>query len=180
MIFSISYILSQIFIILNYVFLVITYQLKDHKKILLFNIASLTSAGLSYIFLSAYTGLAMVIISIIRNIIFIIYKNRTNQKSITPKDLYILIGIYIVIIILATLTYDGLWSLMSVLATIIYTYSVWQKNTKIYKWLGIPVSLCWITYNIYIASLFGIILEGILMTSAIIGLIRETKGSEKC
>lgn len=173
---SISYILSQIFIILNYIFLIITYQLKDRKKIIFFNIASLTSAGLSYIFLSAYTGLAMVIVSIIRNIIFIF---NSNQNKTTKKDLYILISIYLLIIILAIFTYDGLWSLMSVLATIIYTYSVWQKNTKVYKWLGIPVSLCWLSYNIYIASIFGIVLESILMSSAIIGLIRETR-SEKC
>ena len=64
---------------------------------------------------------------------------------------------------------------MSVAATMLYTYSVWQKNTKVYKWLGVPVSLCWITYNIYISSLFGIILETVLMTSAIIGYLRERK-----
>ena len=168
------YILSQVFIILNYIFLIITYQLKNKQKILLFNIAAQTSAGLSYICLGAYTGLAMTITSILRNIIFINSENNNNlSKKITKKDIYTLIIIYILMIILSIITFDGLLSLMSVFATMLYTYSVWQKNTKIYKLLGIPVSLAWITYNIYIKSIFGIILEFVLMISAIIGLFRD-------
>ena len=68
---TLTYILSQVFIILNYILLVISYQSKNRKHILMINIASLTSACISYIFLNAKTGIAMAIVSIIRNIIFI-------------------------------------------------------------------------------------------------------------
>ena len=64
---------------------------------------------------------------------------------------------------------------MSVFATMLYTYSVWQKKTSIYKILGIPVGIIWISYNIYIVSIFGIILEVVLLISAIIGIVREYK-----
>ena len=178
--FTITYILSQIFIIFNYIFLVITYQLKDRKKILLFNICSLTSAGLSYICLSAYTGLAMVIIALFRNVVFIINEKKNGISDvITKNDIYMLIVIYMLTIVLAYFTYDSFLSLMSVFATSLYTYSVWQKNTKVYKWLGIPISVIWIIYNLYIKSLFGIILEIVLMSSALIGIIREEKYSKK-
>ena len=69
---TITYILSQIFIIINYIFLVMTYQSKNRKNILIFNFVSLIASALSYMFLSAYSGLAMTIVAIIRNIIFII------------------------------------------------------------------------------------------------------------
>ena len=171
---TLSYVLSQVFIILNYILLGITYQLKNRKYILVLNILSLTCAGISYIFLNAHTGLAMVIASIIRNLIFM-YDEKVHGKStkITPNDICILIFIYSLCIILAIFTYNGLLSLLSVFATMLYTYSVWQKSTKAYKWLGIPVCIIWLSYNIYIKSLFGIILEIVLMISAIIGLIRE-------
>lgn len=173
---TLSYVLSQVFIILNYIFLIITYQLKDRKKILLFNIASLSSAGLSYVFLSAYTGLAMVFVSIIRNIVLIINEKKNGiSKSVTVNEILILFVIYSITIVLSVITFNGYLSLMSVAATMLYTYSVWQKNTKVYKWLGVPVSLCWIAYNIYISSLFGIILETVLMTSAIVGYLQERK-----
>ena len=168
------YLLSQAFIILNYVFLVITYQLKKKEKILLFNIASQISAGLSYICLGAYTGLAMTIISILRNIIFIINekKNGVTNKT-TTNEILMLLVIYALTVVLSVITFKGFFSLMSVFATMLYTFSVWQKSTRIYKILGIPVSVLWICYNIYIGSIFGIILEFILMTSAVIGFTRD-------
>ena len=168
------YILSQIFIILNYVFLVITYQLKKKDKILFVNNCAQLSAGLSYLCLGAYTGLAMTIISIIRNTAFIV-----NEKKNNKSDILTLLVIYALMIILAVFTYNGFLSLMSVFATMLATFALWQKSTKVYKILGVPVSLLWITYNIYIKSIFGIILECILMTSAVIGFIREKVYKQK-
>lgn len=175
-----TYILSQVFIIINYIFLVMTYQSKSRKYILIFNFGALISTGISYIFLSAYSGLAMVIVAIIRNIIFIIDEKKNGKSNKNGiKDYIILAILYIISIISAVYTYNGILSMMSVVATMLYTYSVWQKNTKIYKALGVPVGIMWIIYNIYIFSLFGIILEIILTISSIIGYIKENKESKK-
>lgn len=176
---TITYILSQIFIIINYIFLVMTYQSKNRKNILIFNFVSLIASALSYMFLSAYSGLAMTIVAIIRNIIFIIdeKKNGKSEKNQT-KDYIILAILYIISIISGILTYNGILSMMSVIATMLYTYSVWQKSSKIYKILGIPVGIIWIIYNIYIFSVFGIILETILAISAVIGYIKERRNGK--
>ena len=127
---TLLYILSQIFIILNYVFLVITYQLKNKEKILLFSIAAQSACGLSYICLSAYTGLAMSLISIFRNVIFIINeeKNGVTEKT-TTNEILMLLVIYALTIILSVITFNGFLSLLSVFATMLYTFSVWQKST---------------------------------------------------
>lgn len=171
---TMAYVLSQIFIIINYIFLVVTYQLKNRKSILIFNFAAIIVTGLSYVFLSAWSGLAMVGVAIIRNIIFIVDEKKNGKsEKITKKDIVILIVLYMISIISAIFTYEGFLSLMSVFATMLYTFSIWQKKTGVYKVLGIPVSIIWIIYNIYIASIFGIILEIALLTSAIIGFVRE-------
>lgn len=171
-----AYILSQVFIIINYIFLVMTYQAKSRKSILIFNFGALIATGISYIFLSAYSGLAMVIVAIIRNIIFIIDEKKNGKKdNNSTKDYIILAILYIISIISAIFTYEGILSMMSVIATMLYTYSVWQKNTKVYKMLGVPIGIMWIIYNIYIFSIFGIILEILLATSSIIGYIRENR-----
>lgn len=173
---TIPYILSQIFILINYVFIIMTYQSKSRKNILIFNFGALIASGLSYIVLSAYSGLAMTVVAIIRNIIFIIdeKKNGKREKNET-KDYIILAILYIISIISGILTYKGILSMMSVIATMLYTYSVWQKNTKIYKILGMPIGIIWIIYNIYIFSVFGIISETVLAVSAIIGYMKERK-----
>ena len=50
-----------------------------------------------------------------------------------------------------------------------------KDNTKVYKILGLPGAVLWITYNIYIGSIFGLILEIILGIATVIGCIREFK-----
>lgn len=170
------YILSQIFIIINYILLAATYQLKNRRTVLIFNFATLISTGLSYFCLSAFAGVAMMIVALIRNIIFIIDEN-INGKSIaiTKKDVFILTIIYILSIGAAIYTYSGFLSLMPALFTMLYTFSIWQKSTKVYKILGIPISFIRIVYNIYIFSFFGVLFETILLISATIGYMRETK-----
>lgn len=171
---NITYILSQIFIIISYIFLVFTYQTKNRKSILVFNFISLIATGLSYIFLSAYSGLAMVGVAIIRNIIFIVDEKKNGKKEKnTTKDYIILAILYLISIAFAILTYNGILSMMSVVATMLYTFSVWQKNTKVYKLLGMPIEAIWIIYNVYIFSIFGIILESILAISTVVGYLRE-------
>ena len=167
-----NYIISQIFIIINYLICIVNYQQKNRKTILLLNIISTIATAISYILLGAYSGLAMTAIATMRNILFLI--NGQKKKSL-KRDILTLIMIYTATIYLASLTYTGILSMMTVAATVIYTYSVWQKNTKVYKLLGIPVGIVAIIYNIYILSIFGVIFETLITISAILGYIKDKK-----
>lgn len=171
-----AYIASQVFTIITYVLLAATYYAKNRKAVLVISFLSLIANGIAYILLNAYTGLAMCIVALIRNIIFIVDERKNGKRDeINKKDIIILIILYLVSIISAVFTYEGFLSLLSVFATMLYTYSVWQKKTNIYKLLGIPIGILWILYNIYIISIFGIILEAILLICSITGYIIEMK-----
>ena len=173
---TVPYILSQIFVIINAALLMATYQLKTRKSILIVSFMALLSNGVAYVLLSAWSGLAMVFVAMIRNIIFMIDENKNGKSDkITKKDIIILIVLYAISIISAIYTYEGILSMMIVVATMLYTYSVWQKKTSIYKILGIIIEVILIIYNIYIFSIFGIIIETFLLISASIGIIREYK-----
>lgn len=162
-----NYIFSQIFILINYLISIATYQCKNRKTILLLNLLATFITAASYILLSAYTGFAMTLVAATRNILFLLSK---KKKNITT-----LIFLYILTFVLTLFSYNGLLSLMTVIATVIYTYSVWQTSTKIYKILGIPVGLVAIIYNIYIFSIIGIIFESLITSSAIIGYTKEKR-----
>ena len=169
-----EYIFSQIVVACAYICLTISYQLKSRNKILVFNLAALMLNSIAYILLSAYTGLAMSIVAILRNIIFMIDENKNGkQEKILIKDVVILMVIIVLIIISAIYTYNGLLSLLAVFATLIYTFPVWQKSTKMYKLLGMPVEILWILYNIYIKSIVGIVLEILLACAIVIGYYKE-------
>lgn len=171
-----TYIISQIFTIIMYVLLAITYYAKDRKKVLILNILGLISNIIAYSFLNAWTGLTMNIVALVRNVIFVLdEKKNGTRKSITRADIIILTILYMISVVFAVFTYDGFFSLFSVFATMLYTYSIWQKNTKIYKLLGIPTGILWMLYNTYIMSIFGVVLESIVLICSIIGYVLEIK-----
>ena len=166
------YVLSQIFVIISYIFLSLTYLQKKRKYILLIGIISLIALAISYFFLSAYTGVAMTFVAIIRNIIFFCEERRNNHSNkVNKKNIYVLIILYCFTAFFAVYTYEGFGSIFSILETVIYTFSVWYKNPKVYKYLGIPASISCIFYHIYVHSTFGIILESILLITEIFGIL---------
>ena len=72
---DIVYIISQILVVIYYLVYTSTYSLNDKEKILIIGIIATIISALSYLLLGAYTGVAMCIIAIIRNIYFYKFKN---------------------------------------------------------------------------------------------------------
>lgn len=174
-----NYIISQILVVISYIFIAITYQVKERKSILIFSFFNLITIASAYFLLSAYTGFAMMIVSMVRNIIFYIQetkhpKSKTNSKG----DVIILCILLLIIIVSSVYTYNGILSLTSVAATTLYTYSIWQKNSKNYKFIGILIEILWIIYNIFIHSIFGLVLECILFFAVVFGYFKEKKEIE--
>ena len=161
---DITYILSQIFVIIQYIFIITTYQVKTKKQIIIFNTLGALSAIISFLCLKAYSGCMMSLVSIFRNILFFRIKEKDKSK---------LVIVLILLFILTIFTYNGILSLMPSIGTLLYTLSVWQNDTKIYKKYGVLIEMSWFLYFIYIKSLFGIVLEGISLISIMIGLKRE-------
>ena len=92
---TIQYIASQIVTIFVYIFLASTYCLKNRKAILACSFISNFLNAIAFILLNAYTSAAMCVISIFRDILFII-DQKINGKSnkITKKDIALLVLIY--------------------------------------------------------------------------------------
>jgi len=172
---TLGYTISQVLIVFVYILICTTYFLRNRRKILITNIiAHIFQAG-SFLLLNGLTGVAMNIVYIIRDSFFAIDDKNRKNSNLNKRD-YIILSIFISIIILLTIfTYSGWGSLLSVVATIISTIAIWQKNTKYYKLLGIPVSMAWLGYYIFLHSIFAIVLESILLVSTITGYIFEKK-----
>lgn len=171
-----TYVISQVFTIIMYILLGVTFYVKERKSVLILNFIATISIAIAYSLLGAWTGLAMCIVVIIRNTIFLLDEKKNGKReTINKTDIIILVTLYSISIIFAIFSYDGIFSLLSVLATLLNTYSVWQKDIKIYKLLGIPTGILWILYNIYIMSIFGIISESLLLICSTSGYILEKR-----
>ena len=171
-----NYIISQIITAISYSILASTYQAKKRKTVLFLNCLVQVCFSIAYVLLNAWSGLAMCAVALTRNIIFMIDENKNGKReSINNLDKIVLVGTIIVSIILSIPTYESIWSLLPVISTVLYTYAVCKKNMKTFKILGIPMETLYLGYNIYIKSILGIIAETIILTSCIIGYIREVK-----
>lgn len=166
-----EYILSQVFVILNYLLVGITYVVKSRKQILIFNYTATVANAIHFSFLSAWSGLAVCGIAILRNIILSIQDHFEKLKNSKVVDWSIFAFLCILFAVSGYFTYVGVLSLFSIFASFIYTVSIWQKNQTAYKILGIACSACLITYLIFIWSLFGFICEIILLIVEIIVVI---------
>lgn len=177
---TIIYIISQIITVIYFAILSLSYLLKDRKKILIANFAAHIGQTTAMTMLNGYTGAAMSFIMILRDITLLMQElKKSKGKEINKKlDISILIITVILIVALTIFTYNGPLSLLSVVATLITTFSLWQKNTKMYKILGIIAGILWLSYNIFIMSIMGIILETILLICSTIGYIKEVKNKK--
>ena len=128
---STKYIISQIFTIIMFVFLGISYYCEDRKKVIILNILAQTFQLMVTILLNGYTGALMSIVMIINCIISYIF----YCKKIDIKDNYlILIILLFLVFIFSIIGYNGIFSLLSVFATIILLLNlvkykkIWLKN----------------------------------------------------
>lgn len=170
---SITYIISQIFFVLNYIFLLLTYRVKNKKNILIFNTASGISESIWFLLLWAFSGCTMIMLSLIRNIIF--WYNDKKSNIILQNISFIIL--FFSIIFFSIITYDWLYSILPWISWILYLYSIRQKNIKTYRLLWIPVELCWILYNIYICSIVWIIWDCCIFLYIVYGFfqVKNTK-----
>lgn len=175
-----KYIASQVFTIIMYIFLALSYLIKDRKKVLWCNYAVIVANALEYLFLDAYAGLNICIIAHIRSIYFLVEeKKRKGSIEVTKKDIIFTLFTFVAVILATIITYNGFLSLFPAIGTIIYGISICQKNRLVYRLCGIPIEISWLIYNIYVQSLFGIILEVVVLFFAIVGSVAEIKRTKR-
>lgn len=131
---------------------------KTKTQILFLQTISFFFKSIHYLLLGGFSGFLISLVSMIRNIIFLKIE-KTILWLITFIFLYLLMGIY---------SYENIFSVLPVLATIIYTLTV-NKNNLLYLRTGLIItSIVWLIYNIYINSYSGIIVQIITLVSNMI------------
>jgi len=188
---TVVFIFSQIFTLLAYLSIAMTFMVKERKLVLIFSLGNIFSFAIASILLvlhgtaAAWTAFGAFGIAIVRNIAFLINdavvsKRRLGgsdsiggqNKKITLFDTFILVFVIIgtlAVVIIFNATDDKLSALERILsflpaiATINYTVSIYQKNIKIYRIMSVPTCILWIIYLIFILNPVGILLESVLL-----------------
>ena len=148
------------------------YQQKDRKRILFVKLLADLTWMLHYFLLSAYSGVAICIISTIRAIVFLNPEKKWADKRFWVPLFLLMAGV------MGYLTWNGIFSLFPILASVISIISFAQNKPKITRLLAFPVSASLLTYDFYIHSIPGIVNESAVIISSFIGLLRYDKKSK--
>ena len=155
----------QLIGILGFCIVVLSFYKKETTTILLYQVTSNFIYAVHYFLLGGLSGAFCCVIGMIRNISLV---KANNKKIILP--------IFIIIYSLITLVfYEGIYSLLPMMANVSYLISMTYKNKKILLRGAIVSSICWILYAIFVSSYVSIVTESILLISNAIQLIRIVK-----
>lgn len=164
--FLIAQIIGGIVLILT----VISVQFKTKEKILLCQILANVLIAIQYFLLNALTGAVVSVINVIRCLIFYFYKKKNMKPSV-----FFLVVFIIIAVVSGILTWQSIFSIIPIIAAIIFTYGLWQDNVKVTKICTALTAGNWTIYNVIVKAYVGAIQSIAETTSAIIAIIREKK-----
>lgn len=147
----------------------IIYQQKNGKNLLLWKLISDVLWLLHYLFLNAYSGCAVALIGVFRELVFY----RENKKG--QKRPFFLMFFIIVTICSSILTWKGIASIFPALASVISIVGFWKANPKISRKLAFPISGLMLSYDLTCNSYMGIVNEILTMCATAIAIIHNRK-----
>ena len=115
--------------------------------------------------LGAYSGCITKIIAICRDY-FIILKSKNKLFS---SNIFLIIFI-LIYIVTGILTYKSIWSVLPVLAAIIYIVPVWNGDELTIKKTAFVCYFLWLIYNIFVFSIAGIVSNVISIISTFVAI----------
>ena len=123
-----------------------------------------------YILLAAYSGCITKVIALIRNEIIII-----KEKNKKLNNNIVLIAIFIIYLVSGILTYKNIYSILPIIAAMIYLYFVWNGNELRVKKAAFYCYFLWLIYNICVFSIAGITSNIVSIVSSFIAVYNEKK-----
>lgn len=144
--------------LIAFLIMIMSYYEKKNDDIIGIQIVSYFLYIFHYYFLNAFTAISICFINIFRNIIII---KKDKYDTLNSKYLfYLFIVLYIS---LGIYTYENIFSLSCIFASIINLKGLYTKDEEQIRKSGIINSLLWIIYNISVKSYIGIITQIILL-----------------
>ena len=165
-----TFIISQLIGFVAAALLLLSFQQRTHKRIVVIQACSGFLFAVQYLMLGAYEGMIGNVVGFTRSIA---YSFRGNSKAVDhiacPVVFAILAGIG------GIATYTSPASLLPMAAMIITSFVNWSPNTQQLRALNMPTSAMWLIYNVICSSYSGIVTEVLNLLSITVGLIRFRK-----
>lgn len=159
-------IIGQVLGILATVICFISYQTNTKKNILFTQLLMTLCICLSFLFLGAYTGFALNIIGLVRNVTYYFVKEKTKTHYLA------MVLLTISMIIVGISSWHGPVSLFIIIALAVNTVFLGIGNPQLLRKSMLFTSSLIIICDIFVLSIGGIANESVAIVSSIIGILR--------
>lgn len=146
---------------------VVIYQQKTRAGLLISKLVSDVIWFLQYALCGAWTGAAISIIAMIRELIFI-----NRQKKWAQSPLW-LVFFLILSVVSGIITWKNVYSIFPCIASALAVIGFWIGKPKLSRFLSYPISACMLTYAISNAIIMSIVNELLSIGSSIVGNFRH-------
>lgn len=152
---------------------VFIFQQKTGQRLIAAKLISDTFWVLHYIFLGAYSGVAVAGIAALRELVYLFKEKKWASSPLIPVFFMgCAIGSTVI-------TWAGPISLLPLLASLIAVAGFWRKSPRLSRLLAYPIATSMLIYDIFCGSYLGIVNESFSMISATVGIIRYGNGGKK-
>lgn len=152
--------------VLGIIAAVMSFQCKKHRPMMLLRSANEFLFALQYGLLGAYTGMAMNIVGVARNLTFAELVRRKRDTK------WVRIAFCAAFLIFVAFTWSGFKSIMVGVAKVLSTVAYGSSKTGFVRIIILFTSIAWMIYNYSVSSYAGCVCEAFSIISIVIGIIR--------
>ena len=161
-----EYIIAQLLGAIAFMFIGITYLIKNRNWILIFSTVGSACFLIHYGFLGAWAGVAVNVVNIIRAIILFVDEKRNKAKNVLSLCIILMLMLFAGAISIKNLT-----GIIAIVAGLIYSYALWQKDIFVYRSLSAFVNVLWLIYDCIFLSIIAICFDCFTITLSVVGSI---------
>ena len=163
-------IITQIIGLFGYSILAGSYFKKEKRKILFMQIIAYVLFTIHYYMLNGITGAVCNLLGLIALIIIYTFdKYKMKNKNIVT------ICMIPFVVIIALITYQNIYSLFPIIASVIVIISFLLDNENVIRIIGIVSATCWLLYAIVYKSYVAIVFEVITFVFVFIAFLKNKK-----
>ena len=159
-------IIAQVLGFMGAAIVVIGMQQKKYKHISMCRIANQFLGGVHYLLLGGYTGMMTNLASCGTNVIYY-FRIKKGKSTLVFQIIFATM-----FVILGVLSWHGPISLLVIIAKVVSSVAMGNKNPRVIRILNLISGPCWLAYNIYVGSIAGIISDSFTISSVVIAIIR--------
>lgn len=162
-----SFYIAQFFAAVSMIFGVVSFQVKDMKKILICQLGANGFLILNYALLGGISGAGIAFVAVIQSVVIFLY-DRKDKKMPVPA----VVGFMLLYVLISAMTFEGLIDFLPCIAALCFAVSLLQKGPAGYRRCMLLNILLWIVYDLSVQAYMSIAGRIILLISIISAMIR--------